>query len=286
MPTVKADPFDVQMTDEQEFGLNVMEPLSGLPLDYEIGKPSRWQDLGDGWLVIDRLAQIAGKYPRWEGAIQRVFNTEHPNEAGPNHPTQPLQLAAEKGLGEHVAFLYDETSRLLWLQRDRRVCGKMHFTDYLRTMAAVSFSLAVRLRKDSVKRARKLRSVRRLEFAYLTQESHQAKGSLEELLAKFTGYGAARIEVTLTPVRGGTLNPSVKHLVDGLATEIDDKTGGVRKALVSGRMTADEDEDDTLIDMLRDRTPMSTSVAANRTRSADRLIAAVRSIWSNNRSKV
>lgn len=285
VPQVKADPFDVQLADGETFADDVLKPLAALPLAYVKGRPSRWQDLGDGWLVIDHLDQIGGKYPRWEGAIQRVFNTEHPYHSGPNRKSQPLALGADEGLGEHVAFLYDEETNLLWLQRDRRVCGKILFGDYLRELVPVSFSLVIRLRTDALKRARKLHKVRSFSFAYLTRDSNRPKGSIEQLLARFSGFGAARIEIKLTPERGGTLNPSVKEVVQDVASEIEEESDVIGKATITGRMDED-DERDTFIDMIRDRIPMSVNIPANRTRDARRLIAAVRDIWSANRNKV
>lgn len=285
MPYVKADPFDIQLADGQDFGTDVLQPLARLPLKYTPGQPSRWLNLGDGWLVVDRLDKVTTKHPRWEGTIQRVFNNEHPYESGPNHPSSPLNLSPETGLGEHVAFLYDESSKLLWLQRDRRVCGKLLFGDYLRSMVPVSFSLVIRLRTDALKRARKLKVVRAISFAYLTRDSNNPQGSLEKLLAKFSGYGAARIEIKLTPQRRGALDPSSKQLITDVAAEIEDDPEAIGKATVSGRMS-DDDESDTIIDMIRDRMSLSTNIAANRTRDAGRLIGAVRGIWSANRDKV
>lgn len=285
MPQVKADPFDVQLANDQDFSTDVLQPLAKLPLIHMDGQPSRWMDLGDGWLVVDHLDRIGGKYPRWEGAIQRVFNNEHPNHSGPHRTTAPLKLDPADGLGEHVAFLYDEESKLLWLQRDRRVCGKLYFGDYLRALVPVSFSLVIRLRTDALKRARKLNAVRGLSFAYLTRDSNKPKGSIEKLLARFSGFGAARIEIKLTPVRGGTLDPSVKQVVADVASEIEDESDVIGKATVLGRMNED-DERDMFIDLLRDRAPMSFNIPANRTRDARRLIAAVREIWSDNRDKV
>lgn len=285
MPQVKADPFDVQLANDENFATDVLQRLAALPLEYVEGQPSRWQDIGDGWLVMDHLERIGGKYPRWEGAIQRIFNTEHPYHSGPHRKSGPLALKDDEGLGEHVAFLYDEAANLLWLQRDRRVCGKLHFGDYLRDLAPVSFSLVIRLRTDALTRARRLREVRNLSFAYVTRDSNKPKGPIEKLLAKFSGFGAARIEIRLAPMRGGTLDPSVKQVVEDVASEIEDDPHAIGKATVVGRMD-EEDERDTVIDMIRDRANMYFNIPANRTRDAKRLIAAVREIWSANRDKV
>ena len=282
MPRISADPYDVVLADDADFVKSVLEPLDALPVNYVAGQPSRWHQYGDDWLAIDQLRRVGGTSPRWEGAIQRSFSNEHPYRSGPTAGTRPLGLPTGEGVAEYVAFLYDESSRLLWLQRQRRVVGKGYFTDYLRALTGVTFSIAHRLRDDSVKRARKLAKIRHYEMSYLTDELKNAKGSLANLIRSWSHYGAYKITVKLTPVRGGTLNANAKRLVDETGSEVEDGDA-IAKAVIAG---IDENDEDRIIDLIRDKEKFSTMIPVSRSQDPARLVGAVRRIWSENQAKV
>jgi hypothetical protein len=266
------------LVDDADFAEEVMKPL------FAIKDTQRWRQMADDWFSVDHLQRTAGATPRWVGAIQRSRSNEHPQKSGPTVGTSPLNLRDDEGVASHVAFLYDETKKLLWLQRDRSIIGKLDFSDYLRIMTNVSFGLTARLRDDSVARAKKLKRYRGIDFAFVQQTDAKAKSKLAKLLSSFGHYGAYRIEVSLTPVRGGTLNPDAREVVNSLAESIEADDGEVTKAHIKGRI--DEDDEDMLIDLIRDKQRFSIDIARARTRTAPRLMAAVERIWSDNRSRV
>lgn len=284
MPEVKADPYDIELENGKDFATDVLAVIQALPRQYEDGEPSRWWDIGDGWLLVDHLERKGGQYPRWEGTFLRVRNEDLPNRSGPRGITD-LDLDDDEGLGEHIAFLYDEKTNLLWFQRDKRIVGKLLCMDYLRKMSGTSFAHSMRLREDAVRRARRLKVVRRVELGYLTDDMRNATGPLAKGLRLLMGYGAARIDVILTPSRGGSLDPEVKDLVADLGEEVEQDTGRVDKAKIKGRYEEDEERDE-VIDLLRDRLAMSVRISRERRRDPIRLIGAVREIWSENRTKV
>lgn len=250
----------------------------------KVADADRWFDLGDGWLVLDRLDYTGGKLPRWEGAIQRTLIHEHPNRSGPKVGTNPLNLPDDEGLGSHVAFLYDVNAKLLWLQRDRSIVGRIYLGDYLRSMTNTTFSMVARLRTDSLKRARKMKTIRIIDFAYLTEGHQRPKGKLGRMLDKLSGYGAARIEIRLSPKRGDTLDPSAVDAVTDLLDAYEEDSERIGKAQIIGRQNPNLD--DEFIDLIRDRMQFGETIAAHRSRDADRLINAVRSVWSANRGRV
>lgn len=275
---VSADPYDVLMP-KQNFSSDVLGVLDKMRLD------DRWQDLGDGWLCIDKLDYVGGSAPRWEGAIHRTWTLEHPHRSGPQFGVKPLNLPDGQGIAEHIGFLYDVKREILWLQRDRRICGKLFFGDYLRAMTATSFGLTLRTRQDGLKRLAGLHVFRSIELAFLTDELKKARTTgVSRWLRQAGSYGAARIEIKLTPLRRGTLDPSTKQVVEDLVATYSDNPDAVAKAKVKGRV--DEDSEDDFIDLVRDRDYLATRIPSDKSRTAVRMIEAVRKIWSDNRGKV
>lgn len=280
VPIVRADPYDVQVEGDEDFVKKVLQPLA----DIEV--KDRWEQMGDDWFCVDHLRSVRGTSPRWLGAIQRSFTYEHPLKSGPKVATESLGLENGTGVASHIAFLYDETEKLIWLQRDRNVIGKLSFTDYLRIKSSTTFAMVPRLRTDSVERARTLKHIRRFEFAYLSPADvlKRNRSPLTKLLSQFGTYGAYRIEVALIPSRGTTLDPDARELVAMVADAVDEGGDEIPKAQVKGRV--DENEDDTFIDLVRDKQKFAVEIRHERSRDAERLITAVSKIWSDNRRKV
>ena len=284
MPKVSADPYDVLVDDDHDFVEHVLKPVAALSMDYEDGEPSRWLDLGEGWLCMNDIKRVSGgsARPRWEGSMQRINNKNLPGRASPRGRRE-LDIDDDEGLDRFIGFLYDEGAKLLWLQRDRAVCGKLLFMDYLNTKSGTAVWAAIRLRKDAIARAKKLKVIRSVDFAYLDEDTDGSKGPLEKKLDKFLKYGAGRIDVRISSERKGTLTPDAKELVREVVEELHNEH--IAKAQIKGRYEED-DEKDTVIDLLRDRAKLAISVAEDRRQDPVRLVGAVRDIWLEFRDKV
>lgn len=286
-----ADPFQIQVKKDVDFTVDVLERVFAMSDDWDNknNSGSRWLDYSDSWLFLDNLKRHRTQDKRGRatqdyflGSLLRARTEELPVQVGRNG-VSPLQIPSDEGIGEHLAFLWDPERSMLWLQRERNV-GRIALMYYLRSLSGNAAGIIPVFQSDAPARAKKVKDVKRIEFTYLiAEQSHSPRGFFS-FINKLEGYGAARIEVRVKPVRGAYLDPSARQAVREIAEEVEQGTGIVEKAKVWGDIS--DDEANVFIDLLRQRGEFTTGISRQKSRDPGRLMQAVRNIWLTHRDEV
>lgn len=294
MPTVFADPYKFFVKNrgkaQPDLGEVVFQKLFDLSPTMPTGPAeqhsTRWVYTEDeGWLVCDELRSIAGKNPRWEGAIMRPkskdlgYIVDADGKRALGDTLGPRASYSDR----YVAFLFDCTTGLLWLQRAKGTVGRESFVDYLSERTNLPLGMKMLLRDDAIARAEQFDVLKTLKFSYYRDSA--GAHELEEFINVSDQLGHVKVNVTLSAPRG-QLGRSARRLlkrVTGLVRRDGDKT--IKSASLEGAVE-DIDEDWMPVDLFRDRNSFSKDLALERTREPAKLIEAVRWIWANNRENV
>jgi hypothetical protein len=281
--TIIADPFKVttrrrRSDEERDFVNEVLSVIAALPLKdpTRTCDGTRWWDVGKGYLVIEHIAQHAGRGGNyWLGALMRAKYEELPmlviDEAAEDIDAY---IKDEHGIAAHSAFLYDVSEQTLWLQRAKGVAGRMMVEDYLRDKSNMFIKLIQVLRQDATKKALSLDMVREIHLGV----DPDTDDSFTDVFDQFGNLNAGRIDIRIAPHRGRGLAHAAKAFVRRLTKAVDNEELGLELAKVKGRYDV-SDQEDELIDLLNPRGIFATQIPSARSQDPKRLMTAMRSIW-------
>lgn len=277
MPKIYVDPFRMYVSETVQFGA-LLDQIELKSMDWpDRGEPrSRWGEYGSDWICIDNQ----NVHPRLGIVVGTAFRLRMDELAlrGGAHGIQELNLKDEEGLGEHVAFLWDSNTNLLWMQRDRWRMAIGVFCAHVRERTQQAVVADAVYRADTIKRVKKLAEVRKFEFRILTGENLKGKKSgLLKYLTSIGEYGGATVEIRISPRRGKALDPSAVSAVQDMVMMIETEPDSVAKATVVGRESSDGG--DVFLDLLRDRNEFAHEVPPARMRDPGKLMRAVKTVW-------
>lgn len=215
---------------------------------------------GNGQFV--RLQTYAQRRNVVEVDMLRIRMDEMPKKVTLTGEVEGLGLEDDEGLGEETAFLYDPSTCLLALQRNRDSVSASALTYYVSEMAQVTrpYVLLPVIDPNVMARVEKLKDVRRFRMRVTGSQSGSVLGEAAQSYG-FTrvnhvmdNFQAPSIEVTLSMGRGrrtGSLNvEKVKGFVNRLRGVIEAPGSPIEKIEINGH---DEDGATALIDLLKYR---------------------------------
>lgn len=287
------DPFEVQVAKNIDFTDDLLKPVFARKDDWEhrANGKGRWWEYTDGtWLFLQNLeehtSKAAGKRPAstyWVGSACRARTDELPQQVT-KHGVSPLSIAIEDGgVLAHVAFLWEPERKLLWLQREREV-GRTALMAYLRSQSGVAAGAIPIFETDAPAQAMKMKDVKKIDVTYIVGNQDAKPKGFFKTLKQLEGYGAATIEIKITPSRGNYLDAGAREVVKDIAGEVIGKTGTVQKAQIWGDLS--KEDENVLVDLLRERSDYSTEVDKDKTSDPERLMRAVRNVWIAHRDDI
>lgn len=290
---MKVDPFAVQVAKEMDFTTNVLELIFAQRDDWEnraTSKRGRWGEYSDGtWLFLQHLSKhstrASGSSPAteyWLGSACRARTVDLPQQVTKDG-VSPLDIDDDGGVIEHVAFLWEPKRKILWLQREASV-GRTALAHYLRNQSGVTVGLVPIFKSDAPQQAKKMKEVKKIDVTYLVGEAKPKAKGFFKVVRELEEYGAARIEIKITPARGAYLDPSAREAVSEIADEVIANTRTVTKAKVWGDL--DKAAENVLVDLLKARSEFSTKVDTSKSKDPQRLMKAVKNIWVTHRDDI
>ena len=247
--SLKAEFFSVETPGPRPAAFaGVLQTLQGTPIAH------RNQQVSDYYL---RLQTVASRRTQWHGDVVRIRMDYVPNKASLAGSLTPIALAANEGVGEETAFLYDEPTQTLVLQRHKPGASPSAFAAYFEAASGIHpIILHPCLQSSALERLAKLTKPRklRIRIAPLNQlDAFKGHGlSLETLANLSNQFKSPTLEVSISMGHSrGSLEPraissTVKALL-GIRAKSEEV---IRTLQISGRT---EDLEADFIDLLAER---------------------------------
>jgi hypothetical protein len=284
-----ANPFQVRVLREGNLTEILLDAFAKDVDDFALrGTPaSRWRKHNRSdvdWLALRHLRRSpdGDAKPYLVGTVFRLRLTDLQERAGIGG-FHELDLGALDGLGHNVAFLWDPSVRMLWLQHDPKEVGHGMFARYAKDMGGKGVVLTPVFVDKAIDLAKRLGVVKSLEFAFLTDRHLNPTGAKAwQTLNALDKYGAAVVEVKFKAKRDKVLDDDAMELAAQMADmvsedEVNPETRRFRKAKVVGRLSPEEGE--MLLDLIDDRDKYNVEIPASKNRNAGELMDGMIKLW-------
>ena len=280
------DFYTTIVDNNKEAGFSaVLQETLALPSDAK-----RTIESEHGHIRLDEAVQDSSGI--WTGDLVRIRMDNLPVKASIKGSKNDLGLLADEGLGEETAFLYDQASGVLVLQRNRLGVSMPRFSDYFSRVLDWQpiVSLLPIISGDALQRLHDISEHRRIEMrvqapngAGFLRDSHCAVAGVAGIMDEM---GATSVSITIG-VSHGKRSLNKKRLIETVKALIPftEKGSAVRSLKMTGR---DAEDEIVPLDFIKDRIFFETELTsgANRRISYDERKRAVRLAWATKKQEV
>lgn len=255
---VSFDFYHVQMRTERGHSFDrALSVASSLPDD-----STRNYMLTNGHPI--RLQTATRQRPRWLGEIMQIKMSDIPMKASLNGKTGSLELEDHEGIGMGVVFLYDISTNIIVIQRNKFSVSASNLAHYMtdKGNSGLIYFQPV-LNKSAFQRLAGLREPRNLKI--------KVSGLQRAEVFKSQGHGVSDIadlmELTKAPTleltasfghrKGSLSRKGILELIHGLL-KLGRKDEIVQQLIVSGK---DEDDHADIINLLKEGLTSEEKVA-------------------------
>ncbi|WAH38629.1 DUF6731 family protein [Alicyclobacillus dauci] len=215
----------------------------------------------------------------WFLHFSRLRDTMIPSWATISTNVEPMELEEDEYLGEEITGLYDETNKILMLQRNRNSLSPTGVEAYLNAVwdnHKQHIYLRPILAKDVAQRVKKGTAFRRLtiRFADLDSTSPSSKFKrAKELVDAFRDYAPVNAEVTLTMGRSRNSSLSSETINEVIDEVLKDREGsGIVKAEIG--LKESDDSAVEVIDLFEERAQSSVYFDVPKRKSLEHAVVA------------
>lgn len=230
---------------------------------------------------------------RWEGDLTRIRMRQIPPKSSTLHPSVALDLSADEGLGEENAFIYDVSTRVLAIQRNRLGVGSAAFTEFFEQMGPapgiVLHPIMPRREVDAL--LKKLESIRRINVRVAGMGNAQAlkdvDGDVHHLTALAEALGAPSVELVFSMqyARGTMPVGKVRQFFRTLFRLDKENQLQLQKAEIAGKDDADAKSE--ILDLLEARMVEVVDVkTSERHFSSETRLQAVIAAWERRKGEL
>lgn len=200
----------------------------------------------------------------WEGEIVQLRMDNIPVKGDLSGKIEDLQLGTDEGIGEQSAFIYHPASKILALQTNRHGVSPGSFAQYFEFIAEgnIEISLLPVLQIDAMQRLEKLKDVKKFEINVaginnIESIFNSGNNGVGEIIELSNAFQSPSIALELKASNSKS-NPIylIKEKVVGAAQSLarisktNQNNAKVSKIRITG---ASDDEDNILVDLLKDR---------------------------------
>jgi hypothetical protein len=246
--SIKIDFYQIQIENQNVNFSNIIEQVAQTAND-----STRNEDKGEGVLLRLQELNRRKELKIWQGEMIRIRMNDLPLKINVDGKVDDLDLDEDEGIGDETAFLFDESTNILVIQRNRNAVTASSFAWYFGKKSGEQIGLLPLMNDTALKRMAQMSEHRRLEIALAKPQQFKefadknlATGALTGLMKYFESLS---LHLTVSMGRSDGSLAQVVSFAKFLYTWAQSNPDEVKSITVSGT----SDEGSEIIDLLADR---------------------------------